>query len=142
MAYATAAQFTEAFPADVVELTNLDDACATTSIDARITEALERASSEIDSYICSVVSLPLSPLPLVLEAKALDIARYYLDYLEPRSDVLRRYEMAVEWLKAVAKGEVCLGLDTAGDEVPSETMISPVIKACDRVFTKTTLVGY
>lgn len=142
MAYSTAAEFKAAFPEDeVVQITNLDDPTATSSNDDRITEALIRASSEIDSYVGIAVGLPLASVPLVLKGKELDIARYYLDSYDPREDVRRRYEDAVAWLKLIAEGKASLGVDTNGTEVVSGSPF-PAFYTNDRVFTPSTLQGY
>lgn len=133
--YATAADFKAAFPdAESIVLTNLDDPSATTSVDARITEALTRAQSEMDSYIGIVTSLPLMSVPLVVQSKSLDIARYYLDSYQPREDVRQRYEDAVKWLEKLVKGEASLGLDESGTDLSGIAL--PTYHSLDRIFTQ------
>lgn len=143
-AYATATEFKAAFPADEsVVLTNLDDPTAASADDTRITEALTRAQSEMDSYIGITTSLPLSSVPLVVKAKCLDIARYYLDSYQPREDVRQRYEDAVKWLERLAKGQATLGLDSSDTDFSNTAL--PTYYAQDRVFTlgtDGTLAGY
>lgn len=75
--------------------------------ESRLTEALERASDEADSYLSSRYAVPLSPVPRVLIGYVNSMARYHLcgnSYAQDAEPVTSRYEAAIAWLKNVAKG--------------------------------------
>ncbi|MFR1532361.1 MAG: gp436 family protein [Bilophila wadsworthia] len=80
MAYATLDQLVSLFGAD--EIRTLSDRQGTGELDeAVISDALERASSEVDSYLADRYATPLSdsdPIPPVVVSVAGDIARYRL----------------------------------------------------------------
>jgi phage gp36-like protein len=56
-------------------------------------------------------TLPLSPVPDVLEKLACDIARYQLLENTEKEIVKERYDNAIRFLKDVAAGKVTLGVD-------------------------------
>lgn len=91
-------------------------------------DALDRATVEIDSYLCRQYALPLPEVPAVLKVICCDIAYYRLIRPEMMTDALAtRYDKAVKWLRDVAEGKVGLGL--SGDyKVPvrEERRISSV----------------
>ena len=80
MAYATLDQLVSLFGAD--EIRTLSDRQGTGELDeAVISDALERASSEVDSYLADRYATPLSgsdPIPPVVVSVTGDIARYRL----------------------------------------------------------------
>lgn len=74
---------------------------------ARLTEALERASDEADSYLCGRYFVPLAPVPRVLTGCINCMARYHLcggSFGQDAEEVTRRYDAAIAWLKNVARG--------------------------------------
>lgn len=91
-------------------------------------DALQRASDEIDGYLCRQYALPLAEVPPFLRTVCCDIAYYRLFFGEGAPDgVIARYDKAVKWLRDVAEGKVGLGL--SGDyKVPvrEERRISSV----------------
>ena len=78
MAYATLDQLVSLFGAD--EIRTLSDRQGTGELDETvISDALERASSEVDSYLADRYATPLSdsaPIPPVVVSITGDIARY------------------------------------------------------------------
>lgn len=74
-------------------------------------QALSDAAAEINGYLQGRYRLPLANPPMVLKRIACDIARYYLYDDKPIEQVRTRYEDAVKFLMAVAKGQVSLGLN-------------------------------
>lgn len=75
--------------------------------EARISDALLRASDEADSYLACRYAVPLSPVPRVLVAYINCMARYHLcgnSYAQDAEPITRRYEAALAWLKNIAKG--------------------------------------
>lgn len=77
-----------------------------------VTEALEDASAEIDSYVGVKYPLPLATVPRVLSQLCVDIAFYKLsaDADMATEERRQRYDDAIGLLKRFAKGEVTLGL--------------------------------
>lgn len=133
--YASSSDFIAAFPTEeVIALSNLDDPSASVADTDRITDALDRAESLMNSYIGIVETLPLSSVPVVVQALCLDIARYFLDVYRTREDVRQRYEDAIQWLERLAKAEVSLGLNADGDTLASDVAL-PTYEAEERVFT-------
>ena len=77
---------------------------------ARVTDALERASREADSYLAVRLPVPLDTgrgIPQPLGAAVCDMARYHLTAgfgMQDCEVVERRYREALGWLRDVAKG--------------------------------------
>jgi phage gp36-like protein len=118
MPYVTLQQMIDRFgEQEMIELTNLHSPDNTAINIAAFNAAMLDAESEMNSYIGIAASLPLASVPVVLNGKAADVTRYYLDTIDPRADVRQRYEDAIEWLKMLANGQVSIGLDDAGDSV-------------------------
>lgn len=109
MAYATVANLIEVFgQEEVIALTDRED---TGTVDSTVAlEALERASSEADTYIAVRYALPLSSVPQALVAVVCDIARFRLTGGETTetTPIADRYKAAVAWLKDVAAGRAVL----------------------------------
>ena len=120
MAYATLDQLVSLFGAD--EIRTLSDRQGTGELDeAVISDALERASSEVDSYLASRYAVPLAdPVPPVVMMVTADIVRYRLTSgdVSEKDPIITRYKSTVAWLKDVASGVV--SLPCAGS-APGET---------------------
>lgn len=112
MAYATIDQLVSLFGAEEIRL--LSDRQGTgEGDDAVIQAALERASSEVDSYLADRYATPLSsvgPVPPIVVSVTGDIARYRLTGGDVRdSDPIReRYVRALGWLRDVADGRAAV----------------------------------
>lgn len=83
--------------------------------EALLLRALRRASREADSYLATRYKVPLTPAkgeggaplwPEPLTGFVADMAHYHLCGGNARDDegIMRRYQEALDWLKAVAKG--------------------------------------
>lgn len=83
------------------------------SVDA----ALQSASDEIDTYIGSRYTVPLTAPPPYIRQCAVDIAVYRLALdIGPRTEEMRlRYMDAITYLKSVAKGDIDLPVVGGGD---------------------------
>jgi phage gp36-like protein len=151
MSYASATDMITRYPnRDLVQLTN-EDPAQTTVNTAALDQALTDASAEIDGYLQSRFTLPLTDPPAVLPRLACDIAMYRMQSLRPLHDVAdarKRYEDAVELLVRVARGQVTLGL--AADNTTPAAAGSAVTQAGGdssgalptRVFDRGSLKGY
>ena len=81
------------YQVETVELTNLDDPDALVTQDASIEAAIVDA---LDEYrVLSKGLLDENEIPV---SYVYDIARYRLDYLDPREDVIRRYRTAIDFI--------------------------------------------
>ncbi|NLT22607.1 MAG: DUF1320 domain-containing protein [Syntrophorhabdus sp.] len=153
MAYCTLDDITKALDeTTIIQLTddeNLKPAAIDTGdpdhagIIARIDEAIETADAEIDGYCAVKYSVPLSPVPAVVNKLSVDLAIYYLYSRRTIPEkVEKRYERAVARLKDVARGLLSLGVDpepaasVAADSAQANKATS------DRVFTRDSLKGF
>lgn len=120
MAYATLDQLVSLFGAE--DIRALSDRAGAGVLDAEVVrDALERASSEVDSYLADRYATPLAsdaPVPAVVVSVTGDIARYRLTGGDVRdSDPIReRYVKALGWLRDVADGRASVpGLPPAAE---------------------------
>ena len=74
---------------------------------------MEDAEAEAGSYLAAAGFTDFSQPPRVLVLKVCDIARYYLHEDGDIEIVEKRYQAAIQWLKAVVKDPRLLGLDAA-----------------------------
>ena len=120
MPYATLTDMQNRYPArDLIALSDPNNAAIQAG---PINQALADASVEIDGYLESRFSLPLTDPPAVLNLHCCTIAMYRLQSLRPLHDLedaRKRYEDTLKFLKAVAKGELTLGLSADNAEPPS-----------------------
>lgn len=116
MTYATRQEMIDRFGEE--ELTQLTDQLDLGAIDdVRLGKALADADDEINTYLASRYTLPLTAVPTVLKRVAADIARYYLYDDRATEQVTKRHSDALRWLREVANGSASLGPDVAGVEV-------------------------
>jgi phage gp36-like protein len=142
MAYATVAQFIEAFgQVEAVELSNLDDLEIVVVRDEILERALTDASAEMDSYFWRY-TLPFISLPHPLIGCCLDIARHRLDRVREREDVRARYEDWRKWLELVAKGTIRLGVDATQTAVTPAADTEVWSTSADRQYTNDSLAGF
>ncbi len=100
-----------------------------------VEEAIAQADAEIDSYLGSCCSVPLTPAPPRLKALSADMAIYHIYSRRGVAPPVRRerYEAAVAFLKAVAAGAATLG-ESAGNTREVEDFSSAA-----RIFSRTGL---
>lgn len=131
MSYATQADLVARY--GETEIIQLSDRANTGEIDAAVVAAkIADADAEIDAYLAARFDLPLQVVPTVLQRVACDITRYHLYDDRATEDVVRRYKAAIEFLLAVLKGTVSIGVDAAGAE-PAGTDL-PMIDAAPPTF--------
>lgn len=122
MSYATQQDLVDRFgEEELVQLTDRDNAPATT-IDATVVgKALGDADALIDSYVGKQYALPLASAPPILTRYAADIARFYLfgERADKDHPVRGAFDLALTWLKDVARGLVKLD-DGTGSEASAE----------------------
>jgi phage gp36-like protein len=153
MAYCTLDDITKALEeATVIQLTD-DETLKPPAIDpgnpdhsaiiARIGEAIARADAEIDGYCAVKYSVPLSPVPAVVNKLSVELAVYYLYSRRSIPEKIeKRYDKAVARLKDIARGLLSLGVtpepapSAAADSAEANKTVS------DRVFTRRSLKGF
>lgn len=141
MPYASVAQLKAVIPAsDLQLLTDFEGADAPS--DARLSQALDDASAEIDSYIAKVVALPLASPPHILTVICRDLAmhRLYVNLGHDMTAYQRLRSDALATLKSIARGETAIG----DDDGPAE-LTSPGVAMTDgveRQMTRDRLRGF
>lgn len=125
----------------LVELTDTGEVRTGEINSAVLAQALADADAEINGYLQSRYTLPLTTVPQVLNKLACDIALYVLMKERPIQAVKDRYDAARSWLRDVAKGLFGLGLDSDNQVVP-EGDDGPTVKANRRVFDQRRLRGF
>lgn len=85
---------------EAIQLTNIDDAAATTVNAAKLRMAIQDANSLIDSYIEQSGKAGMVLITSNRRRTALIIARYYLDTVRRREDVRTDYESALKQMAA------------------------------------------
>ena len=134
MTYATQQDLVDRFgEPELIQLTDRADPPADAINATVVGKALADADAEINGYLSTRYTLPLSPVPTVLARMAADMARYYLYEDRVTEQVKARYDTAVKFLSNVSKGMVTLGAD-ALNVAPAESGGAQVA-AGDRVFT-------
>ena len=142
MAYASIDQLKAVIqPRDLELLTDFEG--SGTPSDDRLVEALDDATSEINSFIGKVVTLPLAEPPRLLTVLCRDLAmhRLYVNLGHDMAAYQRLRKDAIDTLRAIAAGQTAIGDDGDG---PSE-MTSPGVAMTDgpeRLFTRNSLRGF
>ena len=119
MAYATVADMIARF--GELEVLQLTDRNQEGVIDKAVAKtALDDATAEIDAYL-GRLKRPFGKSPPLLVRLCCDIARYRLTAAQGvliTEEIRNRYKIDVlDLLRAMAKGEVQLGVDDSGEEV-------------------------
>lgn len=101
--------------------------------------ALEDATAEIDAYL-GRFKRPFAEQPPVLVRLCCDIARYRLTAASGvliTEEIRNRYKIDVlDLLRALAKGEVQLGIDDAGAEIEADSDGIVFVNAKNRIFAR------
>ncbi len=111
--------------AELIQLT--DDAGAGVVDQDIVAEAIEAADEEIDSYLATVASVPLDPVPGLVAALSADIAIWNL--CARRGDACpevreKRYDASVKKLERISKGIMSLGQDDPRGNPPDQGGVS------------------
>lgn len=145
--YSTTQEFIDTFGLyEIVQLTNLNDASAV-AVNLPVLQANQnKAFALINGMIsrCGDVRIlmPFASPPLLLVGYELDITRYYLDSIQAREDVRKRFEDALTQLRLIGKCELSLGLIGSPPEVIESQSILVGVGERLEVFTRENLYGY
>jgi len=105
-----------------------------------VDRALSDGSAAIDGYLGGRYKLPLESVPVRLVRVCCDITRYYLYDDHPPEAVTQLYRDSMDWLRALAKGDVGLGLDGEGEAAVSEDLAQ--MESDGRVFGRKDSTGF
>jgi phage gp36-like protein len=128
---------------DLIQLT--DDAVpATAIVTANVQKAVSDSGELIDGYLRHRYTLPLDPVPGLINTLACDIAIYRLyarrPKLAPPEGIVDRYKEAIALLRQIQKGDITLG---TGAVVTPETATESIsATSATRIFTRDTMEGY
>lgn len=135
MPYATQQNMIDRFgQQELIELTDRAAPRTDAIVAGVLDRALDDADAEINGHLGAKFTLPLSPVPNVLERIACDIARYYLYDERVTEAVKDRYNNAVKFLKGVVSGEITIGVDA--DSLTPAVSGGPEYVAADPVFSR------
>lgn len=143
MAYATQAQAVTLYGEDYVLKTVDRDDDGEADADA-FEDALEQASSEMDSYLGARYDVPIAPVPGVLVRYCVDIAIYISspEAGQLTEEKIKRYNRAIKWLEQVAEGKAEVpgaGDSGAGSDIGEGNTTEYTSE--ERQFTRTKLRG-
>jgi phage gp36-like protein len=94
---------------EAIQLTNLEDGSATSVNAAKLRMAIEDANALIDNYILQANRSGRVLISSNRRRTALIIARFYLDTVRRREDVLGDYERAIKELEVTKDGQARVG---------------------------------
>jgi len=124
-------------------LIQLTDDDKTGLIDStKLDSAINEAEAEIDGYIATKYTVPVSPVTDLLKKLARQIAVKNLYDRRPSTpeNVNDNYDNAIAFLKAVAKGDATLGVDPPPAE--STQGSAGEVSGPERVFTRDKLGSF
>lgn len=108
------------------ECVSLTDEEMTGNVGAEVmSNALQRASAEIDGYLVGRYSLPFADGARILTGRCCDIARYHLatTYKIATQEIQARYDDAIRFLEKVAEGRISLGRSDNGQVIQSSSQM-------------------
>lgn len=141
MTYATQADLVDRFGStELAQRTNRVDG---QTIDTVVLgRALADADAEIDGYLATRYTLPLTSTPVVLVRLACDLARYRLYDDGVPATVRQRYEDAVAMLKRIAQGDAQLVGITPPAPATGGGGNAVAVRTSARMFGADQLAGY
>ena len=138
MRYITEAYLIERYGREtLLQLTDRDDTGVVGQ--AMLSQAIEDAETQIDSYLAERYRLPLQVVPGSLKRHAGSMAYYLLFNDAPTETAQKHYDQAMTWLKDIAAGRATLQAE--GREAASAAG-RPQAQAGEKVFTDQSLEGF
>ena len=114
-------------------------------ITALCEDAISDACAEIDGYLAKRYRVPFGKTPQVINKFAKDISVYNLvsrtgiDESEREKTILNRYNAAINFLLAVAKGTIDIGVEEKGGSSEAANVFK--MKSLGRVFSRDSVRG-
>lgn len=128
---------------DEEELIQYTDDFDTGLVQTSVTDkAIAGADSLIDSHIATRYSVPVSPVPDIINGLAMDIAIYKISSRRSQApDGIRQtYEDAMKYLEKVAAGKIVI--PDASTAPSSESDDAVTITSSDRQFSRDSMEGF
>jgi len=143
MTYCAQADLTERLSSDgLLQLTD-DENTGAVNTD-RVNRAIASAQEEIDGYLRGRYTLPLSPVPALIQRLAVDIAVYRLhrrrNLLLKLEGLEELYRAAVSTLGKLQSGDMLLESATGIAQAPTSAQCNKTRR--DRMFSKRRLEDY
>lgn len=107
----------------------------------RLQRALDDARDTVDSYISARYTLPISPVPAILQRSACDLARFYLYDDVATEQVKDRHAAAMKLLADVRDGKAQLGAESATGEQPASTASAELVSG-GKIWSRENSQGY
>lgn len=141
MPYCTVDDIKKSIPeANIIQLT--DDAGTGVIDQTKVNEAIAYADQLIDGYLRGRYSLPLNPVPGLVNKLSVDLAIFHLYSrrfeLEMPESMMAKYKNAIKLLEQIQKGLVLLGIESS-ETGPGQGYYKTNKTADDREFNKTVL---
>jgi phage gp36-like protein len=143
MPYCTLTDIKKELPeAKIIDLT--DDANAGVVYTDYVTEAIKKADAKIDTFVGNRFSVPLSPVPNVVNALSVALSIYFLYKRRGNipDSIQKQYEADEKLLIMIAKGTVGLGTTVEPTESANSDAAEGATDEDDRTFTKDTLSNF
>lgn len=123
---------------DLIQLT--DDAMPPVAVNqVNVDRAITDAGELIDGYLRGRYTLPLSPVPGLLNTLAADVAIYRLYArrikLTPPEGVTERYKNALKILEQIQSDKISLGSESSGGSATPEAG-GAVVSGAARIFSR------
>lgn len=111
MAYITDTDLKSALPYQALTDLAVTDGAVTAAV--KIAAYIENAESEVDAWLGAKYTVPLTTIPRTVKQCVISIAGYHVMMASTANseevEIWRtRYLRAIEWLQAVAKGEIAV----------------------------------
>lgn len=140
MAYCTLADIQYVMDEDdVIRFTDDDDSGAVST--AVVDKAIADTGSLVDAYLASRYTVPLDPVPDVINGVACDIAVYKISSRRgiASEEVRKKFEDAVKFLEKLASGKAVL---PGADESTSGGTDMVRMTSDVRVFSRNSMMGF
>lgn len=125
------------------EIKRITDRTRTGEIDSQVlNQAITDAQSEVDAYISSKYTTPLTTITEAISRTTGDIARYRLYDERCPENIRQRYQEAVEFLKAVSAGRATLGNGPEGQKLAGAGHLQTARNSAARTFSLDKLRDY
>ena len=106
-----------------------------------IQQCIDDAQSEVNTYLTNKYNVPFENVPKIIIKTTAEIAIYYLysmGYQDIPDNWAVRYKQSLSMLKAIAKGDVSIGVQEKIDTTSNDAMCT----GRSRIFSRDSLKGY
>lgn len=93
----------------------------------RVQRALDDARDTINAHVSSRYTLPIAPVPAILQRLACDLARFYLYDDSATEQIQQRHDAAMKTLASVRDGKAQIGVDEQTNQPPQSTASAELV---------------